>query len=742
MAMYRLRYTKPAAVWHEAFLMGNGSLGAAVYGGIEHEQIKLNLDTLWSGSVRKETEWVDENVLQQARRLLFKGEYAKAHKLLYEKMPTDDSATYLPMGTVNIQFDRTQEAEGYLRELDISNATVYIKSFQRHECEEPSYIKRKYWVSYPNQAMICEFETNDPIGLSMSISVDSELCCSVDSGDGIKVSGKAPNEVCTLSKAFAELGEKIYSYENDDNTVRYCFVVKGFHKGGISYYQNDKLCLRSVKKAVLIITAETNFVAYDKMPDKDKKLERICRDRIDKITEQGIDEVYEAHLKDYKRLFDRVEIKLCGEDKNDIPTDIRIKQFQAEPEKDLRLIETLFQFGRYLLICSSRKGTQPANLQGIWSANLCPAWRCNYTTNINTEMNYWPAEICALAECGEPLIRMIEELSRAGTDTAEKLYGCRGFAVNHNTDLWRKTTPAKGDPSWSFWPMAGGWLCAYLWEHYRYCKDKQFLKETAMPITNMCARFLLDYLIEDRDGFYVTAPSTSPENVFISNGEKASVCIGSTMDMSIIREVFQNLISMCEILEYESEVAIEARNILEKLRPFKIDDERILEWNENFEEAEPGHRHLSHLYGIFPGNVIASDNKFLYDACYRALEDRLEKGSGHTGWSGAWILNLYTSFGRGEKAWECLKNFFANSIYPSMLDKHPPFQIDGNLGITAGIARMLVEERNGQVILLNAVPEAWKSGEVKGLRLPGKRSISFKWENGVVVEQKIVEVNE
>ena len=333
---------------------------------------------------------------------------------------------------------------------------------------------------------------------------------------------------------------------------------------------------------------------------------------------------------------------------------------------------------------------------------------------------------------------MIEELSAAGEKTAKNIYGCRGFAVHHNVDLWRKTTPANGSPTWNCWAMAGAWLCAHLWQRYTYSCDRDFLRNTAFPVTEKSARFLLDFLVEDKEGYLVTAPSTSPENQFVTPDGKACVCYASGMDMSIIHENFIHLIKMRDELGVKSETADEAEQALKKLRPLGIDSKgRLMEWNDEFDESEPGHRHVSHLYGVYPGDLIKESDTELFEAARKSLDYRMSHGGGYTGWSCAWGICLMATFGDDEGAWNILSKFFSQSVYSNLLDSHPPFQIDGNFGITAGIAAMLLKEENGEIKLLPALPKSWKNGEVKGLRLTGNRTISFKWENGKVIEKII-----
>jgi len=734
--MYKLKYDRPASLFSEAFVLGNGSLGATVYGGIENELIRLNCDTLWSGTVRNEDRKVPEGFLDTARALIFDGKYVEAHQYVEKNFPTDDSASFLPMGNINIRFDKWYDAKHYSRTLDISTATAEIKTTFETSAwnKDLKWSARRFWVSKPHGVMIYEVESEKLIDLT--VSTDCELDYKVVEGENsLLVTGRAPSRVLTTEQVNRDPNTSSYIYESDD-TVRFCYSVTAIHEGGSCRAANGTLYVRGTRKVAFVVAAETNFVAYDQIPDKGKDLAALCRARTEKAMSDGIDKVYADHVADYKSLFDRVELKL-GETESDVTTDRRIKDFTHE-KPDLGLVELLFHYGRYLMISSSREGTQPTNLQGIWNTQIIPDWRSNYTVNINTEMNYWMAEVCNLSECHEPLMKMIEELSAAGEKTAENIYGCRGFAVHHNVDLWRKTTPANGSARWNCWAMAGAWLCSHLWQRYTYSHDVEFLRRTAFPITEKSARFLLDFLIEDKEGYLVTAPSTSPENAFVTPEGSASVCCASGMDMSIIRENFIHLIKMCDELGVKSETADEAQKALERLRPFGIDSKgRLMEWNEEFDEPEKGHRHVSHLYGIYPGDLIKKSDTELFAAARKSLDYRMANGGGYTGWSCAWIVCLMATFEDGEGAWRVLSKFFSQSVYPNMLDSHPPFQIDGNFGITAGIAAMLLREEKGEPVLLPALPEAWKNGEVRGLRLSGNRSISFRWENGRVVESKI-----
>lgn len=698
--------------------LGNGHMGAMVYGGAENELIRLNHDTLWSGVPGSEKLSDKTDLIKRIRECVKQKKYKEADTLSERELSSHSSGEYLPMGDICIKRLDGDEVFDYRRELSLDTAAASVKYTTPGDRKYSS----RMFISYPHDVMIAEIKSEKP--LSVAISADSYLdSTEVCEGNIICVTGKTD--------------------KTKENTISYAYCIQTETDGEVRA-QNTKLYISNAAHIVLYIACDTNFVSYDKNPDSSMDITAKCIEKIERAARDGVEEVYRCHLEDYQELYHRVSLELNGENEN-IPTDERMRRVKSG-EEDSGLTALEFQYGRYLMIAGSRSGSQPLNLQGIWNYRVNPPWRSNYTLNINTEMNYWPAENCNLPECHEPLFKLIEELSEAGRETAKQLYGCEGFAVHHNSDVWRKTGPATGKSSWAVWPMAGGWLCRHLWEHYRYSGDREFLEKTAYPITAECAKFFLDYLTEDESGYLGTCPSTSPENRFIYDGEICAISKMSTMDMSIIKEVFGNVLKMAELLGTENEVTIRIREAMPRLFPFQIgSDGRLQEWFTEFEELEKGHRHMSHLYGLYPSDLITSDKEDLWGAARKSLEYRLENGGGHTGWSCGWIINLFARLGNGEKANQYVNMFLEKSACRNLFCLHPPFQIDGNFAFTAGIAEMLLqcEEKDGKYMLhiLPAIPEKWKSGSVKGLCTPGGFVVDIEWKENGEVNADVVSKN-
>lgn len=715
--MGEIWYDRAAKEWNQALPIGNGRMGAMVFGGSEKERIALNQDSIWYGGPIDRINPDAKSHLEEVRSLILEERIPEAERLLqyaFSGMPQSERP-YQPLGDIQITYHGLDgEVSDYRRELDLENGMVK-ESF----CLGGRRIRKEYLASCPHGVVCIHMESGEGT-LSMDLLLTR--------GRFYDCAGKLDNHTIYMDGTLGKGG------------VSFLAALTAQAAGGEVSVLGEHLLVREAREVDFYISCETSFY--------EKDWRQAVEDRLKLARRDGYEYIKKKHREDYRKLFGGVTLELgTGEEEElseggsaeaeNLPIDRRM---EAEREKGFApsFASLYFQYGRYLLISSSRPGSLPANLQGIWNEEMQPAWDSKFTININLEMNYWPAEICGLAECHLPLFEHLERMWGRGKEVAEKMYGCRGFVAHHNTDLWGDCAPQDIYIPATYWVMGGAWLCTHIWNHYSYTRDRAFLQRM-YPILRDAVLFFCDYLIEV-DGELVTCPSVSPENTYImENGSRGCICAGSSMDIQILRDLLEGYLKASGELSICDEPVQESKEILCKLPKTKIGKYgQIMEWRKDYEEEEPGHRHISQLYALHPsGQITADGTPELARAAKKTLERRLSFGGGHTGWSRAWIVNLYARLGEGEKALQNLNALWSQSTFPNLMDTHPirggyVFQIDGNFGATAAIAEMLVQSDESRTLLLPALPEQWKNGKVTGLPLCGGARIGLEWKRGIL----------